>query len=109
MTEALLEEEIIREPLIGDLLGDVHRTAVGNAARLSFLHGDKLRWSPAVGWLHFNGRYWETSDDVMVAGYARDVPRQILEQAAESDEPDSGPCCVNGQLRRRKILRSGQW
>lgn len=87
MTEAFLEEEIIREPTIGDLLGDVHRTDVGNAARLSFLHGDKLRWSPAVGWLHYNGRYWEPSDDTVVAGYARDVPRQILEQAAESDEP----------------------
>lgn len=87
MTEALLEEEIIREPTIADLLGDVRRTDVGNASRLAFLHGDKLRWSPSLGWLRYNGRFWETSDDVMVAGYARDVPRQILEQAAESDEP----------------------
>jgi putative DNA primase/helicase len=87
MTEALLEEEIIREPGIADLLGDVRRTDVGNASRLAFLHGDKLRWSPSLGWLRYNGRYWETSDDVMVAGYARDGPRQIIEQAAESDEP----------------------
>lgn len=87
MTEAVLLEEEVREPLIGDLLGDVHLTDTGNAARLSFLHGDRLRWSPAVGWLHFNGRYWEPTDDTVVMAFARDVPKQLVDQAAESDEP----------------------
>lgn len=87
MTEALLLEEEVREPTIGDLLGDVHRTDLGNSCRLSFIHGDKLRWSPAVGWLRYTGKLWETTDDTVVMGFARDVPKQLVDQASESDEP----------------------
>ena len=82
-----LEQAEIREPGIGELLGDIRETDVGNATRLAFLHGDRLRWSPNVGWLRFTEKYWEQVDDSVICGYARDVPKQILQQAAESDDP----------------------
>ena len=61
---------------------DAHLTDMGNAARLSFLHGDKFRWCPALGWLFFDGKRWKATDDVLIMEYARDVPQGLLEEAA---------------------------
>ena len=82
---ALMEE--LEEPTVSELLQDARRTDAGNALRLAFLHGGKLRWSPEIGWLEYDGKRWQSTDDNCVAGYARDVPRNLLEEAAASDNP----------------------
>jgi putative DNA primase/helicase len=80
----LLEEEPLRET--APLLQDARRTDAGNAQRLAFLHGEHLRWSPEMGWLEYDGQRWQSTDDNRIAGYARDVAKSILEEAAASDD-----------------------
>lgn len=80
---------LTREPTAADLLGDIRTTDIGNSQRLAFLHGDKLRWSPSLGWLQYDGALWDPVDEAVIYGLARDVPRLLLEQAAGSSDPDT--------------------
>lgn len=81
--------ELVAEPTIGELLGDVRCTDCGNAERLAFLHGDKLRWSPSMGWLQYGGARWRPVDEAVIAGLARGVSNQLFEQAGE-ERDDAG-------------------
>jgi len=87
-----LNEEILQEEPVNDdeffrfEMGEAHYTDMGNSQRLAFLHGDKLRWSPALGWLQYDGIKWQQVDDTVPAGLARKVPRFLLEEAAAETE-----------------------
>ena len=81
--------ELVAEPTIGELLKDVRCTDCGNAERLAFLHGDRLRWSPSLGWLQFDNTRWRPVDETVVAGLARGVSNQLFKQAGEESD-DAG-------------------
>lgn len=80
-------------------LGGEHFTDMGNAKRLAFLHGDRIRWCPSIGWLVFDGTRWRGSDDSEILGFAKDVPELLLRQAAdETANPERRKALANWAL-----------
>lgn len=53
-------------------------TDLGNAERLIFLYGHKIRWcEPYNSWMIYDGRRWERDETRMIDRMANKVPRQI--------------------------------
>jgi putative DNA primase/helicase len=64
-----------------------------NAERLVVHHAHELRYVPGLGWLNFNGRYWEANEGaakLLAAGVARHVQGEIDEHALAMGRAESG-------------------
>lgn len=57
-------------------------TDLGNAARLAYKHGDRLRWSRGREWWEYDGMRWRSSSTVSVKRLAIEVIR-VLRASAE--------------------------
>ena len=69
-------------------MGDEHLTDLGNTQRLVRLHGGDLRYvHPWRRWMAWDGQRWAPDASGEVYRRARDVPRELYEQAALA--PDS--------------------
>jgi putative DNA primase/helicase len=64
------------------------RTDSGNGERLAFRHSRTLKYHEAVGWLHWEERYWRADDTGEIMRRARETARSIFEEAkyAGNDE-----------------------
>lgn len=67
---------------------DYPRTQLGLAERLADAYGDRLRYSPALGWVAFDGKRWETNAEHVARRWLARVVRDLLREAAEIDDPD---------------------
>lgn len=56
-------------------------TDAGCAVLLGEVYGDILRYSDALGWSWYNGKYWEHGSRVMAMGCVVDLTDAILEEA----------------------------
>lgn len=62
-------------------------TGVGNANRFIRLHGDRVRYSSALGWLVWNGDLWSMDDTELATHLAKDVAISLWREAiTEADE-----------------------
>lgn len=66
--------------------GNYHLTDTGNAFRLIDLHGHRLRYSPALGWLVYDGRRWKAvgREAVPVRQLAWDVITQLYDEVVRA-------------------------
>ena len=63
-------------------------TDIGNADRFRVRHGNHTRWSPARGWLIWDGRRWCVDDCHQVLSLAKETARLILAEAADAEDQD---------------------
>jgi P4 family phage/plasmid primase-like protien len=61
----------------------IYLTDLGNARRLISRHGKNLRYSPALGWLAWDGRRWESDDSGEVERWAKETVIAMYGEAAE--------------------------
>jgi len=67
----------------------LHFTDIGNARRLIALHGNRLRYCERLGgWLVWDGKRWAKDQWKRVQLWAKDVPRQALREAAETEDEE---------------------
>jgi len=58
-----------------------HYTELGNMERMLHLYGENIRYSPAVGYLTWNGQYWSVDTEQEVCRYAVKTIRSMHEEA----------------------------
>lgn len=61
----------------------IYLTDLGNARRLVDRHGKNLRYSPALGWLAWDGKRWERDDSGQVERWAKETVMAMYGEAAE--------------------------
>ncbi|GIM46838.1 hypothetical protein DNHGIG_23870 [Collibacillus ludicampi] len=68
-----------------------HLSDVGNAERLAYYHGDKLRYCHSTGkWLYWTGKRWQIdSGGTEVYRLAKETVRNIYREAALTDDTDT--------------------
>jgi len=76
-----VEEESVSLPVSYDL------SDVGNAARFRDRFLGKVRWSPSLGWLVWNGINWEVDETLMVYRLAIEVTELIEAEALSLSDP----------------------
>lgn len=65
---------------------------------------DRYRWVPGVGWLHWDGRRWASTDDDKVAGAAREwMARQLADSVRGRYDPDEAKHWLNTARNAGKL------
>ncbi|UED76080.1 phage/plasmid primase, P4 family [Brevibacillus sp. DP1.3A] len=60
---------------------------LGNAERLVYHHGERLRYSNELGWLIWNGKYWRQDEKLEIESIAAKTLRALYQECREiSDE-----------------------
>jgi putative DNA primase/helicase len=63
------------------------RSDLGNAERFVDMHGDRVRWCPALkSWLFYDGRRWARDECGEARKLAHDTARSILKDAAAEED-----------------------
>lgn len=67
---------------------DIRRTLndTGNAQRFAQRHRNDVKFAPGIGWLVWNGLHWERSGDGKVIELAKEVARNIYQEAAATPD-----------------------
>lgn len=60
----------------------IYLTDLGNARRLVDRHGKNLRYSPALGWLAWDGKRWERDESGQVERWAKETVMAMYGEAA---------------------------
>jgi P4 family phage/plasmid primase-like protien len=60
----------------------IYLTDLGNARRLVDRHGKDLRYSPALGWLTWNGKRWKRDESGQVERWAKETVMAMYGEAA---------------------------
>lgn len=79
-------------PSLPLIAGKVDLTDRGNARRLAALHGDKLKYTAAQGWLVWDGKRWERDVTEKFMQMAQDVAEDVkaeLDQEEDEDRRDA--------------------
>ncbi|MBU0610935.1 MAG: DNA primase, partial [Armatimonadetes bacterium] len=88
----------------------LHLTDSGNAVRFARTYGHDLRFCwPEGRWYVWTGHRWQADDRGQVQALAAELPRLMLRQASEIDDPDLRQAAVTYSLkseseRARKAL-----
>lgn len=65
---------------------------------------DRFRWVPGLGWIHWDGGRWATTDDDKVAGAAREwMLRKLAESVRGKVDPDTGKHWLNTARNASKL------
>jgi putative DNA primase/helicase len=63
-------------------------TDTGNGERFISQHGRRLLYSAALGWLVWNGRYWEPDENNAIFELGKETVRNIYGEAAQTADDD---------------------
>jgi len=100
--------------MAAEFAGEFNCTDMGNAARLSHYHGDRLRYVDAWGWLAWDGKRW-ARDAGAAWRLAQDTVRAIYTEAGEATEDERrrelGKWAVQSESQRRlaAMLSLARW
>lgn len=89
--EALLDRQFAVSP-VNDM---------ANAELFAQVYKDTFAFSPGIGWLHYNGRFWEEDMEHVALLHAGKIIRRRTEVAASS------PLVSNRKLMQRQLENSG--
>ncbi len=82
---------------------------LGNARRLIKAHGDKIRYCYAQGqWMMWNGQRWVSDETGLIWRYAKQIPRILYREAAETYDYESRESIVSWAQRseQKKVIEA---
>jgi putative DNA primase/helicase len=84
-------------------------TELGNARRLIKSHGEKIRFNYARGqWMSWDNRRWTSDETGAIWRYAKQIPRILLHEAADTYDYDQREAIVKWALKseQKKVIEA---
>lgn len=88
-------------------VGEPNLTELGNARRLVATYGQRLRYCKPLGvWYEWDGTRWRPDEDGSIWRYAKEVIRELGQQAADTDDDKTRARILRWALKseERKVL-----